>query len=360
MNIKTTGMAVVIIVIVVVGGLIGVTLLSGDGQTTTTTDTTTTIEEDNGFIPIVEYIESTFDGTGFADVPGGNSTLESTYNALLLLDVLSLTNAAALKDEFNETAYALKATQSPTGYFGIWNESTLEKLIKTTYSVASLRIMDEYDEDTEYDVSTWLMRYYVGGIGFDEWLIEGVFEMKYWAIKVANAHTQYRHVMSFSKLSIESNVFDPGNDTGMTQIVLYTDEIHWTHGFTDQSLGRRLKYLETFEYMVYHKYERPTIINLLVNTTGTVDDIVALYNETSGLFNVTSLESSRLFRLLASVGGLGEVFTDSTIDGRLALLSQAVESVVEITPRECNPDSTVSEILGLTQSWLDVDLWTRS
>lgn len=361
MDTKTIGIAVVVIGIVVVAGFIGMSMLPESGQTTTTTTKTTTTTDgvDNGFIPIVDYVESTYDGTGFADVPGGNATLESTYNALRLLEAHGLENAESLQDEFANISESIKNTQQPMGYFGMWNDSALAQAMKTGYSVACLKIMGEYDSEIEEDVTHWFS-YHRAWYEFERWLSDGVFINKYWDLWAAVQAGRINLVTYFNALTIENNVFDPGDDTGMEDIVLYTGQIHFQYHFTDKSFEERLKRLETFEHMVYYKYERPTIINLLVNATSTIEDIVAQYDSTTGVFNTSALESYRRFRILASLGALDEVFTNSTKEARLALFTTAVESVVDILPRECNPDSSVSEILGLTLSWTDVDLWTRA
>jgi hypothetical protein len=374
------GLLIISLVVASVFWGLSLVLQDNDNGNATGTTPTTTIEESNGFISVVDFVESTFDGKGFANESDTNSTLQSTFFAVQLLDLLNLTDEIDLQDEFSAIADVIIADQDQSGYFGAWNDSSTEKLRKTAYSITILQKIGQLDEDTEMRCYKYLATYFLGGLELDDWIPHAVFMNHYWGLMAAKGMDNI-FILGLRELTIDGNVFELGDTNYTIGEKLYWNETFYSERdllwFEGLPMHERLRIIESFEWMMSYRYECPTLINLLVNTTNTIRDVVNWYNYTSGLFDdapyeptgyltpppvldPTPLESSRMFRLLISMGGLDEIFNETSRESLLLKISEQVQEIVDIDKNECNPNSTLNDILAMTQTWLDINyglLW---
>jgi len=367
---RTAIVGVVVIAVVLVGTLLALNTLNPlptntDTDTTTTTTEPTTTEPEGpqvpeGFVSIVELINATFDGVGFADAPEENSTLESTLTAIEILSELDLLSGEDIQGVLNLTADAIKDTQDPMGGFRdpdeIWPD-----VRRTALSLRILNLMGRLDSNTENKARAYLADQFLGGLSFDGLITDGVLSKNYWGIMGALEMDQIRTVTDFNTLTIANNVFSYGDSVPSPPTpVLYSNETYWDYpsAFVDKSFGTRTMILEVFEMIIRHSEEYPTIIPLLVDINSTILNIIDTYNSTTGIFNGGFTQSSKMFRLLVSMGALDDMFFEnSTGEARLNLFVSYVNSTIHPPTDTCALGLSIIELHSVVSSNAIVDRW---
>ena len=318
-------------------------LFPGNGNTTTIT------EPNDGFVKIEELVASTFKDIGFGPAPGENSTIESTAEALELLSEFNLIDAPLLEPAIDATYEYTMARRAGDGGFHPVIDTWMTDSKTTALSVRILRLMNRLDEDTILDVKRYLDTWYSLENWFDE-----PFEGKYWNLRCAHELDVPNNLRQIGlyELTLE-NIYDPGEDPGMDtgRPILWSDQIFFEYGFNEEPLLRRLQILECFEYMVPNPLHRPIIFGLLVNESDTVEQLLSLYDNESGLMNRSMDFTWMTYRTLTNTGNLSQLLytPDDNSVSRLIQMQERISSVVDMETARANPNATISEVLLLVR-----------
>lgn len=356
MNSKSGVALILVIGIVITSGMAIILTQPGPGTDGTNTTTTTPtqpppVDPYEDYEDITTLLKRCFDGEkGFAESEGENSTIESTLVAAELISRFSLQDSSELIYEINATVEYIKSRQD-VGFGGFRREGDIHQSPEVTaLCVSILNRLDRMDDSTRIKASTYIGAYYVGQT-FDNWLSEGVLEIKTWGMIAAVELGGPRLVCDVGSISVDENVFNLGDTIPLfTDLVLYRGEFHFGPTYFDtKSLSERIMNLETFERMVEHRSERPEIVNLLVNTTNTVNELVSEYNSTTGLFSGGLSASVVRFRLLASAGSINLIFDVSNGTDRMTALRSEVANRVDLSGKRCAPGESIADVLHLSQ-----------
>ncbi|MFQ5834198.1 MAG: hypothetical protein ACE5H4_15955 [Candidatus Thorarchaeota archaeon] len=353
---NTRAASALILVLILAAGIIGFLVMSELGPSPESATTTTTTDPYAEYPSIEELLLSVFDGAkGFGDSEGENSTIESTLRAAELIHRYHLANSSLLEASINVTADYIKSHQEGSGrfYFGSDLFPDPTEVLETTVKCAKiLNRLNRMDDTTMSYIRRYLGNFFRGGLAFDNWITDGVFEAKYWGLLLANETSVFGLILDTYPLTINENVFSRGDDIPPdTSPILYRNETYFPdYGFWQhyEPFSQRLMVLESFECMVKYRHERPTLINLLVDTTIIVDEILMLFDSTTGLFEGGLENHVRLLRLLASVGKIDAILNE-TVPQRLEALHSMIEDTVIVDRSKCVLGKTMTELLAMTQ-----------
>jgi len=294
------------------------TLFLVAGLVATVPAESTVHEEDN--IPIATLIELSFDDSGIADrVFADGSTLESTVNALELIQLMELKYTESMRWRYDKLADHILSLQDSGGGFKASNDSARPDIKTTALSLKALNVMGRLDTETRAKAHFYLGNFFSRGLSFDEWLTNGVFEPKYWGL-VAAKELGGVSAIGMEELSM-SNVYTSQPDE-ISSVVLLWDDIYFKSNssdpLNDMSVEEQIQVIDIFRFMISNEKHRPTLLNLLIDPTSMLNTLMDGYNETTGLFGRTATEttldySESVYRLLSELGDLGRVFDTCVI-----------------------------------------------
>jgi len=320
--------------------------------TITTTDSVTTLDPYENYSLVEDLLESTFDGHGFAAAPGENSTFETTFRASELVQKCRLWDSPRLADEFNATRDYIMSFQAGLGGFRLEGD-IYESPQGTALCSGILNRLRMMDASVLLLARMWLAGYYKG-LTLDRWLTQGVLEGKngkWWGLRAAVELGSPGYCVKGGYISVEENVFNQGDDIPpLTDPIIYRGELHFGETvFDTNTLSRRLMFLETFICAIKYPQEGPEIINLLVNTTNTVNEIVSTYNSTTGLFANNLETSARFYRLLSWTGNLSLVFPEPLASERMNSLQEFITDAIDFLGKRYRPGETIESLFHLSQ-----------
>jgi hypothetical protein len=139
-------------------------------------------------VSLPEYIYQCYDGTGFADRPGGESNLETTLKAIELLQKFeqSQWNPGTYKYIDNLVTQYAEMQSGYRGGFTLGDDSSAPDLKITALILEILRITNRLDLIDVPMVERYLWSSFRGSLALESLLSDGVFEDKYWALRAAN------------------------------------------------------------------------------------------------------------------------------------------------------------------------------
>ncbi|MBD3158368.1 MAG: hypothetical protein GF309_06205 [Candidatus Lokiarchaeota archaeon] len=309
-------------------------------------------EEDN--IPIATLIDLSFDDTGIADsVFADSSTLESTVDALELIQLLKLKHTASIGRMYDKLTDHILSLQDSGGGFRVSNDSVRPDIKTTALSLKALNLMGRLDTETRAKAHFYLGNYFSSGLNFDEWLTNGVFEPKYWGL-VAAKELGGVGVIDMDELSLANVHLLQSNDA--SGVVLLWDDVYFKSNssdpFNDMSIDKQIQVIDSFRFMISDEKHRPTLLNLLIDPTSMLNTLMDGYNETTGLFGPSVTETSldyseSVYRVLSELGELGRVFDNDNGTRRLQALYSAIENHLNIAEKSVESlDAAISKILA--------------
>jgi hypothetical protein len=124
-------------------------------------------------VPIVNIISQSYDVKGYADSPGGVSTLESTVAALSLIAETIPEQKSVFSYQFDTIAEYILSYQDTSGGFRRSLDDFRPDMKTTALSTKALVLMERLDEKTENLVENYLKNFFYGGLEFDDWLTDG-------------------------------------------------------------------------------------------------------------------------------------------------------------------------------------------
>ena len=336
----------------IIFGILTVAILLG---AVTVTVTSGPIVDDT--IDVGAFVATTFDGYGYADYAGGSSSIESTLNALELLSEYDLIGLGDWEHQFDEVGSFIRSLQESSGGFKE-NVQDLRPNIKTTAQcLKALNMMGELDDTSRKNAYVYLSNYFKGGLNFDSWITDGVFEIKYWGLVAAEAIGNTEHILGLPHLSLSNvKLSDERIDDGFTTTLVWGAE-HFSSNskqdiFKGMSFDEKLLVVDTFELLISQPDERSTIINLLVNTDSLVEDISRTYDEVQGLFvgGSSSLQfTANVIETLDSIGRLGDVLSENPDNGKVVALRNTIQDYISNVSLEVSRTSSVTKILAASE-----------
>jgi len=309
-------------------------------------------EEDN--IPIATLIELSFDDTGIADsVFADSSTLESTVDALELIQILELKYTDSIRRMHDKLTDQILSLQDSGGGFKASNDSARPDIKTTALSLKALNLMGRLDTETRSKAHFYLGNFFSSGLNFDEWLTNGVFEPKYWGL-VASKELGGVGAIGMDKLSLANvHLSQPDDASG---VVLLWDDAYFKSNssdpFNDMSIDKQIQVIDSFRFMISDEKHRPTVLSLLIDPISMLNTLMDGYNETTGLFGPSVTETSldyseSVYRVLSELGDLGRVFDNDNGTRRLQALYSTIENHLNIAEKSVESlDASISEILA--------------
>ncbi len=268
---------------------------------------TTTDAVPEGPVALSDYIQRCYDADnpGFADMPGGISSLESTLDAVELLttetDPLGWSNG--LRESLARIAERYSEMQSPYQY-GFVHPSSDEFSPdpKTTALVLeTLSLMNRLDTVSLTGVCRYLEKSGEGiskyGLDLTRWATEGDFEWKYWLLRSAYAIDgtvleDGTVIKSLKKLGVTqlSRDFVLSPDTNIADFDLPEPYLVWDKellspnaiyggGFESESYTRKLALVDSYRMMLEDEVDSPTLLGLLFDTDKLANEVLSYYNE---------------------------------------------------------------------------------
>ena len=342
---------VVVVILISSGGLLilfSQTEFDPGNETTTTTTTTTMMEPNDDFVNIEEIVAATFDGIGFAEEEGSDSTISSTLKGVELLSDYDLIDCSLTKEMLNDTYDAIMEREHPNGGFSEVPGALYQSLESTALSLRTLRLMDRLEQTTKNGIISYLWDEFGGGLSCENWITEGVWEVKYWGLRCAYEIGNIGYI-GLKPITLD-NIFEEGEEPGAgTDPVLWIGEVFFGTQLDTKTLSDRLIIFECFEYMIPNPLHRPVLIGLLVNESDTVNQLVSMFDETSGLVDNDFEFTWTVFRILTNTGNMTHIFDSENGAERINRIQEQIDAVVDIDNARANPNATVSEIFFMTK-----------
>ncbi|MHA1390576.1 MAG: hypothetical protein ACTSR9_19360, partial [Candidatus Thorarchaeota archaeon] len=165
---------------------------------------------EDGTVDIGTFVTSTFDGVGYADRAGEDSTIESTLNALKLLETYNLLENELFEWQYQLIALNLRTMQDAGGGFRRNLSQERPDIRTTAQCLWILQKTGQLDEHTRYGAAVYVAQFTKPGPiiqqtpsnVFDEWITDGVFESKYWALSAAVALGNPSHYWGLQNLDL--------------------------------------------------------------------------------------------------------------------------------------------------------------
>ena len=344
------GGAIIVFILITSGGLLiffGQTEFD-PGNETETTRTTTTTGPNDGFVNIEEIVAATFDGIGFTEEEGSNSTISSTLKGVEILSDYDLIDCPLTKEMLNDTYDAIMEREHPNGGFSEVPGELYQSLEATALSLRTLRLMDRLVQTTKNGIISYLSNEFSGGLSYENWISEGVLEEKYWGLRCAYEIGNIANI-GVKPITLD-NIFEEGEEPGAgTDPVLWTGEIYFGTQLDTKTLSDRLIIFECFEYMIPDPLHRPVLIGLLVDESDTVNQLASMFYETSGLVDNDFEFTWTVFRILTNTGNMTHIFDSENGAERIDRIQEQIDTVIDIDNAQANPNATVSEIFFMTK-----------
>jgi hypothetical protein len=316
--------------------------------------------------PIADIVASRFDGKGFSDNAGENSTLRSTVAALELLNETGSIEPGLFKDQFDAITKSLLSLQDARGGFRLTPDEERPDIQTTALSVEALILMGRLNQTTRIQVINYLYYYFYGGLSFDNWLTDGVFSVKYWGLVCASELdciiSILGHGSSYSAglqpITLNENVFLSAvtgyEINGLMKPVIVWDDLHFANNVSgsdpfnlDMDLQTRLMVLHSFDILIAKDEEKPTMIGMLVNCSKTTEALVSEYDPSTGLFNADPVRSEAAFRTLKMIGKLNRVLGTNTGSQRLDALWGRIDKTLNPVSMTAWGNASVFEMLSM-------------
>ena len=263
-----------------------------------------------------------YDGNGFADVPGGLSDLQSTLNAITLLMGQPNEWAAGTWQAVEHIVQNYARMQSPDRGGFVLSGSDAPDFKTTALVLETLKVLDRLDSIDFGMAERYLWSSFRGSLTLDKLLTDGDFYTQYWAIRAAKAIGRL-YVLGFQDIAL-SKVISPGaNRADFPEIEPY---LVWGKQFfegnsTYASPFKSLAYeeqtdvIQVLDILINNDTIRPTVMNLLLDVNGFVDETRQSFDVNTGLFKDNQggkdlTLSARAYVALDRVGRLQSLFND--------------------------------------------------
>ncbi|MBD3407070.1 MAG: hypothetical protein GF411_13205 [Candidatus Lokiarchaeota archaeon] len=267
------------------------------------------------------YILKCYDGQGFADYPGGSSTLESTLNAVKLMSYVSDPIPRKYWMHIEHIVEKYKNMQSPFRG-GFVDGDILSNSPDFRTSALIIETLNLLNRIHEINIS-WVQRYILSSfhesLSYDRWFTEGDLEQKYWALRTAFAINNVS-LLGIRPISL-NDVFptiNTRNNYPEDEIYLALGEHYFetenTGTFSKQGYETQLRMIETISMMIDDKTHQTTLFPLLIDTENTVRILTESLDSSDGLKHSSDLlsisASTKIYRALSYLGMVYTPFRD--------------------------------------------------
>jgi hypothetical protein len=314
------------------------------------------MDKSNTGITIPDYIFECYDGNGYADYPGGVSDLETTLKAVELLNTYQGEWHQNTWLQLDSIAEQYAAMQSPyRGGFVRGNTDTDDPDFQTTALILeTLKFMGRMDVINTENAEQYLWSSFRGTLTLKNWISEGLFEDKYWALRAAVALDELeilgiREIDLGHVISPEANLADfPDIDQYIkwNDQFLSGDELY-AGGFEDESYDTKLMIIESLDLMMGDKSLSPTLIPSLIDVNSFIFEVENRFDKTIGMVliedDIDVQSTVELYRTLDVLGRMNIAF-DAEFESYIA-----VDAVRSITRGLNKEPVSITDVHALSQ-----------
>ncbi|TXT55950.1 MAG: exported protein of unknown function [Candidatus Thorarchaeota archaeon] len=293
------------------------------------------------------YIMRCYDGQGFADRPGLDSTFQSTLDAVRLMQDYTGPIPRSYWTAIDSIIERYVSMHSPfRGGFVDGDIYVDDPDFHTTALILeTLSVLDRFDVINVSWVKRYLLSSFHQSLTIDRWLTEGDFDQKYWALRTAKAIDNVS-LLGIRPLSLDSIITPDVNraDFPEDETYLRWGKFHFDDGIhgrvSEESLERKHRAIECFHLMINESRYIPTIMDLLVDTERLAQDIVSEVDVDA----ITDIKTSKVYRTLSRLGRTEFLFSDESIAHQVCATSRNI-----VLKRQVCIDSLDLEDVSLSQ-----------